>query len=62
MKSAVFVVTEIRPRNAPFALAIRKAGNVEVLEGLDDEDVVVVVGQSNLKNGSKVSVINAPDN
>ena len=33
-------------------------GNVEVIEGLDDDEQIVVVGQTNLKNGSKVSVIN----
>ena len=32
---------------------------VEVLEGLDESDEFVIVGQTSLKTGSKVSVINA---
>lgn len=36
-------------------------GQVEILEGLTDEDVFVTVGQAGLKNGTKISVIGAPE-
>ncbi len=36
-----------------------EGGQIEVLEGLDDSEVFVIVGHTSLKNGSKVSIINA---
>ncbi len=36
-----------------------EGGRVEVLDGLSESDVFVIVGQTSLRNGSKVSVINA---
>jgi membrane fusion protein (multidrug efflux system) len=56
-ETAVFIVSENTAEKRTIRTGYSEGGNVEVLEGLDDEDVVVVVGQSNLKNGSKVSVI-----
>ena len=58
-KTTVFVVEDNTARRRPIRTGYTDAGNVEVLEGLDDDDEVVIVGQTNLKDGSKVSVINA---
>lgn len=60
-QSAVFLVTESTAEKRVIRTGYAAAGNVEVLEGLTDDDEIVIVGQSNLKDGSKVSVINAAD-
>ncbi len=36
-------------------------GQVEILDGLSDDEVFVTVGQAGLKDGTKISVIGAPD-
>ena len=60
-QSTVFLVTESTAEKRVIRTGYSAAGNVEVLEGLTDDDEIVIVGQSNLKDGSKVSVINASD-
>jgi membrane fusion protein (multidrug efflux system) len=60
-ESAVFVVTDGTVEKRIIQTGYTEAGNVEVIEGLGDEDEIVIVGQANLKNGSKVSVINVVD-
>ena len=60
-QSTVFLVTESTAEKRVIRTGYSAAGNVEVLEGLTDDDEIVIVGQSNLKNGSKVSVINASE-
>ena len=58
-ETAVFVVEGRTAVRRLIRTGYSEAGNVEVIEGLTDSDEVVIVGQSNLKNGSQVSVINA---
>jgi membrane fusion protein (multidrug efflux system) len=57
-ESAVFVVNEDQAERRLIQIGYSQDGNVEILDGLEDGDEVVVVGQMNLKDGSKVSVIN----
>jgi membrane fusion protein (multidrug efflux system) len=58
-ESAVFVVADDIAERRIIRTGYSEDGNIEVIEGLDDDDQIVIVGQANLKNGSKVSVINA---
>jgi len=60
-QSTVFLVNENTAEKRVIRTGYSAAGNVEVLEGLTNDDEIVIVGQSNLKDGSKVSVINASD-
>ncbi|HSH42781.1 MAG TPA: efflux RND transporter periplasmic adaptor subunit, partial [Arenicellales bacterium] len=46
------VLTEVR-------LGQRQAGDVEVLDGLDDGDIVVTAGQLKIRDGSAVTVLDA---
>ena len=57
-ETAVFVVDGDTAERRLIRTGYSDDGNVEVIEGLDDDEQIVVVGQTNLKNGSKVSVIN----
>ena len=57
-ETTVFVVADDVAEKRVIRTGYSDAGNVEVIDGLTDDDVVVVVGQMNLKTGSKVSVIN----
>ncbi|MGI9263136.1 MAG: efflux RND transporter periplasmic adaptor subunit [Woeseiaceae bacterium] len=58
-ESAVFIVTDDTAEKRIIRTGYAEDGNVEILEGLSDDDEIVIVGQLNLKSGSKVSVINA---
>ena len=57
-ESAVFIVADDTAEKRIIRTGYSEAGNVEVLEGITDDDEVVIVGQLNLKTGSRVSVIN----
>ena len=57
-ETTVFVVADDVAEKRTIQTGYSDAGNIEVLDGLADGDEVVVVGQLNLKSGSKVSVIN----
>jgi membrane fusion protein (multidrug efflux system) len=51
---------EVVRRNVKIGIAAD--GNIEILDGLNENDVIVVVGHSGLRNGSKVLASNAnPD-
>jgi len=58
-ETAVFVVADDVAEKRVIRTGYSDAGNVEVLDGLADDDEVVIVGQMNLKPGSKVSIINS---
>jgi membrane fusion protein (multidrug efflux system) len=60
-QSTVFVVTNGEVERRFIQTGYASAGNIEVIDGLSDDDEIVVVGQSNLKDGSKVSVIGTSD-
>lgn len=53
-ESAVFVVRDDEVVRRVVETGIRSGGKVEILDGLTEADVVVVVGHSNLRDGSKV--------
>lgn len=59
-QSSVFVVSEDVVERRLISTGYAESGRIEVLQGLDDIDEIVVVGQTSLKDGSKISVINAP--
>jgi len=60
-QSAIFVVSKDIVERRSISTGYAENGRIEVLQGLDDTDEFVVVGQTSLKNGSKISVINAPE-
>jgi membrane fusion protein (multidrug efflux system) len=60
-QSAVFVVEDNVAERRLIHTGYAEGGQIEVLGGLDETDKFVVVGQSSLKNGSKVSIINAAE-
>lgn len=51
---AVFVVVDGKVKQVPVKLGIRRAGSVEVAEGLRDGDTVVTAGQLKLRDGAAV--------
>lgn len=57
-QSVVFVVKEGIAEKRTIVTRSSAGGNVEILEGISDNDEIVFVGHINLKNGAKVSVIN----
>lgn len=59
-QSSVFIVSEDIVERRLISTGYAESGQIEVLQGLDDMDEIVVVGQTSLKDGSKISVINAP--
>ena len=60
-ESAVYVVENDVVERRIIRTGYAEGGQIEVLEGLADAEEFVVVGQSSLKNGSQVSIINAVD-
>ena len=61
-ENTVYIVDdgEVIRRNVKIGIAAD--GNIEILDGLNEDDVVVVVGHSGLRNGSKVLASNTtPD-
>ena len=60
-ESAVYVIEENTAARRVIRTGYADGGQVEVLDGLGDAEEFVVVGQTSLKNGSKVSIINAVD-
>lgn len=57
-ESAVYVVNGETVEKRVVRTGYAQDGYVEVIDGLDDQEEIVVVGQMNLKEGSRVSVIN----
>jgi len=52
--STVYVVSDGEVVRRAVDVGIQADGNVEILGGLSEDDIVVVVGHSGLRNGSKV--------
>jgi membrane fusion protein (multidrug efflux system) len=59
-QSTLFVVNEDVVERRIISTGYAESGQIEVLQGLDDMEEIVVIGQTSLKDGSKISVINAP--
>lgn len=57
--SSVFVVTDDTAHRRVVRTGYVENGRVEILEGLDDDETFVLVGQTGLKEGASVTVINA---
>lgn len=57
--NSVFVVTGEVVEKRVIHTGYTEGGNIEVLDGIDDDDEIVFVGHTNLKDGSKVAVIDA---
>jgi multidrug efflux pump subunit AcrA (membrane-fusion protein) len=55
--STVFVVTGDVVEKRTIQTGYAEGGFIEVVDGLDDDDEIVFVGHTNLKDGSNVSVI-----
>jgi membrane fusion protein (multidrug efflux system) len=60
-QSAIYVVADNVAERRIIRTGYAESGQVEVLDGLGETEVFVIVGQTSLKNGSKVSIINAAD-
>ena len=57
-ETTVYVVNDDEVARRAIETGIESGGRVEILGGLDEEDVVVVVGHSGLRDGSKVLASN----
>ncbi len=60
-QSAIYVVEDNLAERRIIRTGYADGGQVEVLDGLGETEVFVIVGQTSLKDGSKVSIINAAD-
>ncbi len=58
-QSAIYVVSDNVAERRIIRTGYAEGGQIEVLEGLDGTEVFVTVGHTSLKNGSRVSIINA---
>ena len=58
VKSNLFVVSDSLVTRREVRTGYATGGMVEILDGLDDDEAFVVVGQSGLKDGAEVAVIN----
>ena len=54
---SVFIVRNKKAERREISVGYAYEGRVEVLEGLSDSDVIVVVGQNGLKDGSLVAIV-----
>lgn len=60
-ESSVFVVSDETAHRRSVRTGYVENGRVEILDGLSDGETFVLVGQTGLKEGSKVTVINAAE-
>jgi len=58
---SVFVVVDGTAVRRAVTTGFGEKGMIEIVDGLEDTDRVVTLGQIGLKDGSKVTVINMPD-
>lgn len=58
-QSSVFVIRDGHAQRQNVKLGYTTNGSIEILEGLQQGDEVVTIGQNTLKDGAKVSVIGA---
>jgi membrane fusion protein (multidrug efflux system) len=60
-KTYAFIVEEDKAVRRPITTGYANNGHIEILDGLTGSEKIVVVGQAGLKDGSKVSIINAAE-
>jgi membrane fusion protein (multidrug efflux system) len=60
-QSADYVIDDNIAKRRVIRTGYADGGQIEVLDGLDETEAFVTVGQASLKNGSKVSIINAAE-
>ena len=60
-QTTIYVVQDNVAERRAIRTGFAEGGQIEVLEGLDETETFVIVGQTGLKSGSKVSIINAAD-
>jgi len=60
-QSTIYVIADNVAERRVIRTGYAEGGQIEVLEGLNETEAFVIVGQTNLKDGSKVSVINAAE-
>lgn len=61
-ETAIFIVNDDIAHRRTVATGYTENGRIEIIEGLADTETFVLVGQAGLKEGTRVSVINAEDN
>jgi membrane fusion protein (multidrug efflux system) len=54
---AIFKIVEAKAQRVPIKLGVRRAAQVEVVDGLQVGDVVVTAGQLKLRDGAAVRAI-----
>ena len=59
--SSVYVISDDVVEKRIIHTGYTEGGMIEVLDGIEDNDQIVFVGHTNLKDGSKVSVIKTID-
>jgi membrane fusion protein (multidrug efflux system) len=59
--SSLYVIEDEIANKRKITTGFAEDGQVEILDGLSDDEVFVTVGQAGLKDGTKISVIGAPD-
>lgn len=59
LNKSVYVIRDSLAFKKQIRTGYTNGQNVEVIEGLDDGEIVVTIGQSSLQDSSKVSVINS---
>jgi membrane fusion protein (multidrug efflux system) len=58
-ETSVFIVEDQKALRKPIKTGYSNNGHIEVLDGLTGSEQIVVVGQAGLRDGTKVSIINA---
>jgi membrane fusion protein (multidrug efflux system) len=60
-ETSVFVVEDGKAMRRNVRTGYANSGMIEITEGLEDDDKVVTVGQTGLKNDAVVTIINEAD-
>ncbi len=58
LDTVVYVIEDGVARRRPITTGYTSDENIEILEGLEGDEEIVVVGQSGLKDGTKISIVN----
>ena len=58
-QTSVFIIEDEKAVRRSIKTGYANSGNIEILDGLTGSEMIVVVGQAGLREGSKVAVINA---